>query len=463
MSTILIVEDSKDQLAWYQKLVDGTYEYFVAGNLDQAKILLDRECIDVLLTDIHLTPGASLQTFEGLELIKYSKLNHPEILVLAMSADPDISTYRKAMRQGADYWVKKPVVEIEELHIAIDAARQSRTMISSSEKVNYHFSSRSNRFGDGLVLDVRTRKYAEGIAKSKDIACVIYGETGTGKEEVAKLIHKRRCDLEGALPFMAVNCAQLNSTMSESILFGHKKGAFTGADKTTNGMIGEANGGILFLDEIHRLSEECQSKLLRVLNDGTYQRLGDSKTLKSEFQVIVASGKDLDEAVEEGQFLMDLRSRITGIDIHLKPLRERKDDIDLLVPLFFAKERIEIDKVRMAKVVEKCKKYYWQGNIRQLFNVLKSFLTICSLNEVPLEASLMPEYKTMFEPGYRPSDRDFLEGFNWERPIKESLGEIECEILRRALDKYRNKTKIVNILEMNRSTFESRMSRYNLN
>ncbi|SMF34893.1 two-component system, NtrC family, response regulator [Pseudobacteriovorax antillogorgiicola] len=414
----------------------------------------------MLLTDIHLTQDSTLSSFEGFEIIQYAKENHPEVIVIAMSADPKISTYRRAHELGADHWLKKPVIELQELQIAIDAAKSNqylkRLKRSNSLKPDADY---DHICEDGLVISDEVRRYVRGVAKSRTIPCVIYGETGTGKEEVAKLIHKRRTEGEGSLPFMAVNCANLNSNMAASILFGHRKGAFTGAEKTTNGMIGEADGGILFLDEIHRLNEECQSRLLRVLNDGTYQRLGDTKTLHSSFQVITASSKDLDDAVIDGEFLMDLRSRLTGVDIHLLPLRDRPDDFDPLIKLFFARENIKVSEPEIDRIISRCKSYYWQGNIRQLFNVLKSFSTMCTLNEDPLEADKLPEYKTMLAPG-----QDALRASRqaWQRPMKESLEELEKQILMKALESYRSKTVACQILKMNRSTFDSRVSKYGL-
>lgn len=461
--SILIIEDSDVQLEWYKEIVGGYFHYFTAKTAEDASFLMNQNAIDIVLTDIHLSPADGPGRFEGFHIIKQVKSNHPEVLIIATSADPDISTYMQAMALGAENWLKKPFLVIEELLTAIEGAENSR-LLKRMKTGSPPFKKRMELCcEDGLVLDNQTRKYIKGIAKMRTISSVIYGETGTGKEEVAKLIHKRRVEMEGAIPFIAVNCANINTTMAASILFGHKRGAFTGAEKTTNGLIGEADGGILFLDELHRLDEDCQSRLLRVLNDGTYQRLGDTKTLSSSFQVIAASSLNLDEAVMKGDFLMDLRSRLTGIDIHLKPLRERKGDMDLLVALFFAKENINITKSELTEITRRCKRYYWQGNIRQLFNVLKSLYTLCMLNDEPLNISRMPEYKTMFAPGDSPRDFDRLTKFNWERPLKESLESLEKEILQRALVKYSNKSELVGILKMNRSTFAARLEKYGLN
>jgi DNA-binding NtrC family response regulator len=183
------------------------------------------------------------------------------------------------------------------------------------------------------------------------------------------------------------------------MLFGHKKGAFTGADETTLGYIGEANGGILFLDEIHALSEDCQRRLLRVLNDGTYNRVGDSKTLHSEFQVLVASTKDLDDEVEAGRFLLDLRGRLTGLQISLLPLRARLSDLPELIEIGLARLGTTVNSPTLNELAARCKRYYWQGNVRQLMQVLNIMVTESFGDEREISADDLPELKTMFAPG----------------------------------------------------------------
>ena len=251
---------------------------------------------------------------------------------------------------------------------------------------------------DGLCLEGSVRRWVEVAAQNAKLPIVIYGETGTGKEEVAKLIARRRVHHEGDIPFVPVNCALLGGDLAPSLLFGHKKGAFSGAYATTQGYVGEAHGGILFLDEIHTLSLSCQQKFLRVLNDGAYSRIGDTKELHSNFQVIVASTRDLDDAVDDGKFLLDLRVRLTGIDIPLAPLRERKADIPLLVELFFLKEAIAMSPSELNTLANRCQEFYWQGNIRQLFQCLRALLAISNAEgQLPLAENL-PILRTMCAP-----------------------------------------------------------------
>jgi DNA-binding NtrC family response regulator len=233
------------------------------------------------------------------------------------------------------------------------------------------------------------------VALSRRLPLTLYGETGTGKEEIAKLVHRYRVELDGGVPFVPVNCANLTGDLAASLLFGHRKGAFTGADETTSGFIGEANGGILFLDEIHALPPTCQQRLLRVLNDGSYERVGESRPLRSEFQVIAASTRDLDTEADAGRFLLDLRMRLTGVDLELAPLRDRMHDLADLILVALAKEGVTISAAEVTRIAERCRLYQWKGNIRQLFRVIQTLVVMASFNEEEIRAENLPVFKSM--------------------------------------------------------------------
>ena len=253
-------------------------------------------------------------------------------------------------------------------------------------------------YPDGVVFDEKERFKARKLAENRKVSVLITGETGTGKEEYAKLIHRFRCQIDGVVPMIAVNCANLDPSLAASTLFGHIKGAFTGADKTNIGYIGEADGGFLFLDEIHFLSLEMQQRLLRVLNDGTYHRVGDTRTLKSHFQLICASTKNLEHLAEDGQFLLDLFMRIAGVGIELAPLRRRLKDIPAFVALFLAREKVDVAKDEFEKIVQKCSDFYWQGNIRQLNKAISIMVLNASLDDSPVSADFLPVMTTMLAP-----------------------------------------------------------------
>lgn len=398
--TILIVEDFKEELAHCLRYAKSLgFEAFGCDQFETAKQFLEKKRVDILLVDLFLSK-AELKP-QGIDLITLAIAKHLNIIPIIMSSCPDANLYRQAMNAGALYAIKKPIIHEDEIVIAIKAAKEKKYLLLEKNvdlNVENYSAQLKLRCSDGILLEEKTQKYLEILSKNPKIPCLIYGETGTGKEELAKLIHKKRQKQEGFIPFKAVNCALLNNDIAESLLFGHKRGAFSGADTTKPGLIAEANGGILFLDEIHTLSLKCQFKLLRVLHDGSYSMLGDTEELKSYFQVIVASSRDLDEAIDEGTFLLDLRSRLTGIDLSLLPLRERKDDIPLLVELFFLKQKVETKGIDLATISKHCQKFYWQGNIRQLFQALQAMVAISLADGRPPHVQDMPLLKTMKAP-----------------------------------------------------------------
>ncbi|MFC3034365.1 sigma-54-dependent transcriptional regulator [Pseudoalteromonas fenneropenaei] len=307
------------------------------------------------------------------------------------------------------------------------------------------------------------------LAKNEELASIVQGETGTGKEEFAKLIHRKREYYQGEkVPFVSVNCANFNNELSLSLLFGHVKGAFSGADKTTEGFIAEANGGILFLDEIHTLSIETQQKLLRVLNDGSYSRLGDTKTLYSKFQVIAATTRDLDAEVENGSFLLDLRFRLLGIEMTMKPLRERKEDIPKFVDAFLNKKGITLSPAQYTELLSLCKKCYWQGNIRQLFNVLNAWVAMC---DGKLNVAYFPQYNNMYKPSvvskaekesYKKVISVLERAVSLDISFTEAIEEVECFILEEAMGLNPSISDVYQGLQLSRNNFYVKRRKYGL-
>jgi DNA-binding NtrC family response regulator len=423
--TILVVEDLASELDKYLRFLrEFQFETFGATTLEGAQSIIQNQHLDLILTDLHLSHGES--RLEGLELISFAREEHPGLPVLAMSFDPRVDIAKEVRKRGAEHLIRKPIKSADELVIhvkrALERAREAHApawpMTQPLDKIL------RERYVDGIVITPEHRKYIEVAAKNPNLVVCIYGETGTGKEEIARLIHRKRLQQE-ATPFVSLNCANLQGDMMFSTLFGHKKGAFTGATENTVGGIGMADGGILFLDEVHRLSRAAQEMLLRVLNDGTYQRMGDTKELRSSFQILIASSKSLDEEVEQNGFLLDLRMRLIGLEIHLPPLRERKHEMADFIDLFFAKQdkKVFISDKEKLKLTERCKSFYWQGNIRQLYKVLQTFVIISSMNDDPLQADAMPVYKTMHAPGegHDTGDKQSL--------LNETLGLIRsCEV-----------------------------------
>ncbi len=404
--SILIIEDDADQLEHYLAMArNAGFTTRGAITLKGALEALTSQSFQYVLTDIHLNGPGRQDTFEGLQILETIKQNYPETIPLAMTSDPKIASYDKIMAAGALHLFRKPILTGDELMINLDLATKSRRSGLAAKPKGV---SRSlppgllRRCPDGIVLPQTIRDRVRRAALNSSLPIVIQGETGTGKEEIAKMIHRCRSEVERSVPFVPVNCANLTGEMAVSALFGHRKGAFTGADRNTNGFIGDADGGFLFLDEIQTLTMDCQQRLLRVLNDGTFNRLGDTKTLRSEFRVIVASTKDLDDQVEKGAFMLDLSTRLTGFSIKLSPLRERKEDLPLLVELALAKAGAQVPPETLAALTERCTQYFWQGNMRQLFQVINVLVTEARGEETEIRAENLPEFKTMFAPGQAP-------------------------------------------------------------
>jgi DNA-binding NtrC family response regulator len=327
------------------------------------------------------------------------------------------------------------------------------------------------KFPHGLVIADAELALLKGLAAHGQASTIITGETGTGKEEMAKLLHRFRCDREGNIPFVVVNCATIAETLCESLLFGHRRGAFTGADSSTNGYIHEANGGVLFLDEIHTLPLSIQQKLLRVMNDGTYNRLGETSQLQSRFQLVAASTRDLDDEVDAGRFLLDLRSRLTGVDINLLPLRDRKADMPALVARRLSDNGVSISGDLFVKLAEYLAQFYWRGNIRQLFKAIDSWILTSTMTGSPLSIPSFPVYKGMLPPtgngslGHREGSEQNIELFASilaGRNLVETLEAVESLMISEAIKNHRTIGDAARALGVPRSTIDTKRRKYGL-
>ncbi len=393
--------------------------------------------------------------------------------------------YGSPLRSGASHFIKKPILDENEIAIAMEAALGNSSLKKTSESLIKRPQKLSNdldfRCPDGIVLSDSLRAQAKKIAKYKKLPVTIFGETGTGKEEYAKLIHRERCSIEGLLPFVSVNCGNIDDQMASSLLFGHIKGSFTGAVSTTNGYIGDADGGILFLDEIHCLSKSLQQRLLRVLNDGTYERLGDTKQLRSSFMVITASTKNLDLEVESGRFLLDLQMRLTGNDIELPPLRERKEEIPTFVELFFAQERVKVSAEELTKIIKKCQSFYWQGNVRLLQRAIQALIGTTAMCGEPVNVDALPAWKAMFPPASagipnepkkespkkcdqvaKEIQESILQALQEDRNLHSSMDNYESAVIAAALTRHELLQDVAAALGIPRSTLDNKKKKHNL-
>lgn len=473
--TILIVEDHGAELMDYMKMAESIkLNPTGVDSLELAKEMLAKsDPFDIVLTDIHLTDSDRHSTYEGFEVLKTIVGNFPDTVLIAMSSDPKLTTYKKALAAGAWHYVRKPIYSCDELAVDIEVARSRHLLSETAKRLSTgpelppHLVARCS---DGIVLPEGLRNTIRKIAASPvRIPVVIHGETGTGKEEVAKLIHRGRCEIEGqAVPLVAVNCSHLSSEVAMATLFGFRKGSFTGAVADAPGKVEAADGGILFLDEIHTLPINVQQKLLRVLNDGSFERLGETQSRKADFQVFVASTVDLDEAVDNGKFLMDLRGRLTGIDIRLPALRDRGEDLELLTAVCLAKEGAKVEQAEIQRIVTKARELHWPGNIRQYFGVLRAMVVNSMFDDQPITADHLVISRGMLSPNaHKEMNRfedyiEIIEPLEKDHPFAESVSRYESRLIAGALNRHAKPADAQKAIAMASSSFHAKRKEYGL-
>jgi two-component system, NtrC family, response regulator AtoC len=364
----LLVADDHDALrrGLVRGLTDAGHEVEEASNGNSAIERLHETNFDVVLSDLKM--GGS----DGLDVLRTARALHPETAVILMTAFGSVNTAVEAMKSGAFDYVQKPF-EIEEMEVKIEKALEVRRLkheldyLRGTQQESYEFD-RIIGSSDALqrVLDI-VRK----VAKS-NTTVLIRGETGTGKELIAGAIHHN--SLRTSRNFVKVNCAALQENLLESELFGHERGAFTGADKQRIGRFEQADGGTLFLDEIGDMSPSTQAKILRVLQEHEFERLGGTRTLRVDVRLITATNRDLSNMVQTGQFREDLYYRLNVVSIEMPPLRDRKDDIVPLANAFIRRFSGELKKKMDgldADAQKTLMRYNWPGNIRELENTIE--------------------------------------------------------------------------------------------
>ncbi len=470
---ILIVEDDKIEIKNITAILKTLRaDFSQALTVAEAVRDLSQYSFDYLLTDLHIESRAGFEKPDGLVVIAAALEHQPNITIVATSNDPRTEIVNDALATGAHHFIRKPLSKADEIEIAFKLADERRRMASDarmatrSKKPSGHWEKFAKLYPHGIVLSDREQRIAR-LAAKKHASCIIIGETGTGKEEAAKLIHRFRCAEEGPIPFVAVNCATITGSLAESILFGHKKGAFTGADEAGTGYITEADKGILFLDEIQTLSIPIQQKLLRVLNDGTYNRLGETKVHRSQFQLIVASTKDLSKEVTEGRFLVDIQMRMMGLEFIVPPLRERPQDMPALVALFLSRKNIVLSDYNFNSLVSKLQKYHWRGNIRQLFKSLEAWLLYCELDALELEADNFPVFKDLHpleaEKRSVPTGSvDFNAAADEDHDFDSLTSEYERTILSNAMHRHNSIANLSKAINLPRSTLDAKRKKHGL-
>jgi len=364
--TILIVDDEEAQrrvLAGF--LRKRGYEPVPCGDADEALRIASTRTVDLVLTDLRM-PGRG-----GLELLNELRRLNPELPVVVMTAFGTIATAVTAMKEGAEDYLAKPI-DLDELELLVARTLERRALVSENRELRRQLETRHRLEG----LETANTRMAQAInvaarAAGSRATILIRGESGTGKELLARAIH--HASPRGRRPLVAVNVAALPETLLESEMFGHEKGAFTGADRQRRGRFEQADGGTLFLDEIGDLPPGTQVKLLRALQERSFERLGGGQTIAVDVRVVAATHRDLEAMVRRSEFREDLYYRLNVVSIEVPPLRERREDIPALVDLFlrrFAAEAKAPLEAVSREAMDVLLKYDYPGNVRELENLI---------------------------------------------------------------------------------------------
>jgi DNA-binding NtrC family response regulator len=349
-ASILVVDDDPDSLGFMALALKEEFSEVrsATGGLE-ALLCLEASVPDLIVSDLRMPD------LDGLELLKLVKERWPEVSVILVTVEQDIARVVEAVQGGATNYLTKPVAPTLLCSAAVRALATTRIALGVDRSIPEIVGS------SPCMIQVR---HMIAMAARSDVNVLITGETGTGKELVARAIH--RLSSLSAGPFLAHNCAVSPQDLFESLFFGHRRGAFTGADRDHRGLLEEANGGILFLDELECLSLPHQAKLLRVLDDGQVQPVGSEECRAVSVRFLAATNRDAGELMSEGNLREDLSYRLAGIEIRLPPLRERRRDVPQLVAHFLNDSGIILDP-RAAEILQT---HSWPGNVRQLRNVL---------------------------------------------------------------------------------------------
>jgi DNA-binding NtrC family response regulator len=406
--SILVVDDDAAVRSGLYWALTSDYHVFQAGSRDEAFAVINSEPIEVVVSDLHLPPSLH-DMAEGIALIDFARAQDPPLQVVVITGSTSKTAALEAVKHGAYGFFQKPLDAEELLHIVSQASRMRQLEIENRQLRDEL--ARPPGFAHLLGLSrslERVMKQARSVATTS-ATVLLTGENGTGKEMLARAIHQESPRASG--PFVGVSCAALPESLIESELFGHEKGSFTSATQTRKGRFELAHGGTLFLDEIGDLSSAVQVKLLRVLQEREFERVGGTKTLTVDIRLIAATNRDLEKEVEEGRFRRDLFYRLNVIPLVLPPLRERQEDIPILAAHFAAKSA-EKHGQRTPELepalIDVLNEYTWPGNVRELENLLERLVVLSNNHVLGLE--FVPEKMLRVLPGTPAGDESTLEG-----------------------------------------------------
>jgi two-component system response regulator AtoC len=437
MRRVLVVDDEENiRLVLRTLLKKHGYDVEVADSGESALALIDSFDPDVILTDVRMP------RMGGLDLLATLKGKQHPATVIVMSAYGNVDLAIDAMKAGAYDYVSKPF-KPDEIVLTLRKAEERETLRRENRALREQIQ-KDNQFESILAKSREMLDIFRTIAKIADFktTVLVTGESGTGKELVARAIHGRSS--RPPKPFVAINCGAIPENLLESELFGHKKGAFTDATADRRGLFEEADGGTLFLDEIGELPLNLQVKLLRVLQEESIRRLGDTKDVKVDVRIIAATHRDLSAEAKAGRFREDLFYRINVLAIHIPPLRSRREDVSLLIDHFIARNNARLGTSVRGVSTEGRKlllEYAWPGNVRELENTIERAMVLAETDV--LQASDLPE---RIREALDPVQVHLASG---ELSIKKTTSAIEQILIRRALQKTKgNRTRAADLLEI---------------
>jgi DNA-binding NtrC family response regulator len=453
MSRAILVIDDEKTIRWSlgEALEDEGYRVFSAETGEKGEELFKKKSPDLVLLDYKL-PGNN-----GLEVLKALKEADRSIPVIMMTAYGEIETAVEAMKAGAYDFILKPF-SLEKLKVEIKNALEVERLKNEVTYLRTRSSSKSifkDFIGNSEVMKDIFSKIRK-IGQSKANTILVTGESGTGKELVARAIHA--CSHDEPRPFMEINCASVPETLLESELFGYEKGAFTDAKSRKKGLVELAEGGTLFLDEIGEMGITLQARLLRVIENKTFRRVGGVQDLRVNTRIISATNRDLEKEIAEKNFRKDLYYRLKVIPIYIPPLRERKEDIPLLVNHFIERFNRELGKqVQPAskELIETLMVYDWPGNVRELKNVIERAMLLDAENEI-LISHMPPEISGGKKGGETRKSAQLAQSF-YPMTLKE-MERIQIE--KTLAQTGGNKSKAANILGISRQTLREKLKSF---
>jgi len=443
--SILIVDDDPVfRLMLETFLKQRRFKTISAGTSLETIKILKNEAFDLILIDLRLPDK------DGIELLQDIKKEHPHVPLILMTSFADIRTAVKAIKSGASEYITKPV-NTDELILAIDTALKNRNLKSASSE-----SSRDVQYIQGSSERSQEIFKNASLVAPTNLSVLITGESGTGKEYVARKIHSE--SKRDGNPFVAIDCGVLSSELAASELFGHVKGAFTGASLDKVGHFETANGGTIFLDEIGNLSPDVQIMLLRAIQEKQIRRIGSSKTTEVDVRIIAATNEDIKTAIAKGMFREDLYHRLNEFAIYVPPLRERKQDILQFVGLFLQQANAELEKSVQgieAKAEEIILSYSWPGNLRELKNIIKRSVLLTQNGNL-ISEQVLPEELSIPESSMKP---EMVNDFD----LKAASLKQEKDYIIAVLEKVRyNKSSAARILNIDRKTLYNKLKQYNI-